>query len=267
MKNAARLFLALLFLASAFAFFAGAEDPHLDQVLRDPGAGHVWGTDTLGRDLALRILQGNFQSWVIGGFAAVLALAIGAALGACAGWLRGFWDFGLMRAFELIGSVPNLVLVTLFVLLLDPWTGGSSAARFVSLAVGIGLSAWVPFAHVTRALVLQEVQKTYVESAIVLGASTPRILWFHLRPHLWPVLRQTFWVQLPSFLLFESLLSFLGFGLQPPRTSLGILLNEGWKSFSVAPHLLLGPGFVLFLTLLSFQFATGHSDFPGDEET
>lgn len=253
MSAPARWILALLMLASLVAFWLPPAEPQLDRVLESPGWRHWMGTDSLGRDLFLRVLRGNFTSWAVGAAAAALALVTGSLVGFIAGWRGGFLDLALMRVTEVLDSIPAVVQVTLLVLLFRSLLEGHDSSALAGLAVGIGLTHWVEFARLTRVLVLQESKASFVEGALAIGASPMRILWVHLRPNLTPALMQSLWAQLPAFLIFESLVSFLGFGVQPPGTSLGILLQEGWKTFSIAPHLLLAPGLALFVTLLCFQ--------------
>ena len=235
-------------------------ETHLDSVLSAPSLRHPFGTDSLGRDLFVRVLQGHFLTWSVGFLAALVALVIGAALGCFAGYKKGWLDLILMRFMEIISSVPQLVFVTLMVLFFRPWAESSSLARVFFLALAIALVHWMTFARLTRTLVLQISSEPFIEGARAIGAGPFRIFWVHLRPHVSPLLRQGFLAALPSFLLFEGFLSFLGFGLQPPDVSLGTLLQEGWKSFSVAPHLLLAPGLVLFVTLFYFQLAFSARD-------
>jgi oligopeptide transport system permease protein len=258
MRKTARVFLFLLALLSVIAFFFLSADPQMDSVLESPGSRHWMGTDSLGRDLLVRVLKGNFYSWVVGLAAAFVAFALGSFAGFWAGWKKKAFDSFLMRLIELLDSIPSVVLVTLFVLLFREWAEASPRLRILALALGIGLTHWMSFARLTRVLVLQESQSAFMEGAVAVGAGPFRLFWHHLRPHLTPVLLQSFWAHLPSFFLFESLLSFLGFGLQAPETSLGLLLQEGWRTFSAAPHLLLAPGSVLFLTLFCFQVGISH---------
>ena len=265
MKKGALFFLIGIFSLSFLASFWPAPEPQLDRVMQDPQWSHWFGTDSLGRDLLFRVLRGTSFSLIVGLISFAISLSIGSVLGFLAGWKKGVFDFVLMRAVEILSSIPQMVLVTLFVLMLRPWVEQHSGLRVLTLALGIGLTHWPFFFRFVRALVLQESEASYIESAQVMGANLPRIFWRHLLPNLGPALRSSFWSQLPSFLLFESLLSFLGFGLQPPETSLGTLLLEGWKTFSTAPHLLLSPGLALFLILLSFQLVGNEQEIASGE--
>jgi ABC-type dipeptide/oligopeptide/nickel transport system permease subunit len=253
-------FTIVLALVSFLLWLWGGAETHLDFVLAAPSWRHPFGTDSLGRDLLVRVLQGHFLTWSVGLVAAIVALVIGSGLGCFAGYKKGWVDLLLMRLMEIISSVPQLVFVTLLVLFFRPWAETSSLARVFFLALAIALVHWMTFARLTRTLVLQISAEPFVEGARAVGAGPVRIFWVHLRPHISPLLKQGFLAALPSFLLFEGFLSFLGFGLQPPDVSLGTLLQEGWKSFSVAPHLLLAPGLVLFVTLFYFQIAFSARD-------
>lgn len=249
-----------VFLLICGLFWLGVTaEADLGAVLAPPSWSHWFGTDLLGRDVFIRVLQGNFLSWMIGLIAASVAVMIGVILGFWAGFRQGWLDFIVMRVLEVFSSVPQLVFVTLLAVVFRPWAEASSASRLLFLALSIALVHWVNFARLTRTTVLQLSREPFVEGARAIGAGFWRILWVHLRPHLAPVLRRAYLASLPSFLLFESFLSFLGFGLQPPDVSLGTLLDEGWKNFSISPHLLLAPGLVLFAQLLYFQLVFSKS--------
>jgi oligopeptide transport system permease protein len=130
---------------------------------------------------------------------------------------------------------------------------GDSAFGLAKLAVAISLGSWMTFARLTRNLVLREKNLLYVEAAVAVGAGPGRILTREILPNILPSLLVMFGLQIPNFLLFESFLSFLGLGVQPPLSSWGILIQEGWKSMLAYPYLLACPALILFLTVLSLN--------------
>lgn len=251
-----RLFLgcAVLLAAAAGAYFAtGAElAPDVENVLRPPGAGHPWGTDSLGRDLGWRTLQGYGFSLALAVLAALIAGTVGVGLGAWAGWMGGRTDLILMRVIEILESVPDLLLMIVLGLVVGLIFPGNVA----TLALALGLSGWFEIARQTRVLTLRERGMLYADAAVALGAGRARVLFRHI----WPNIQNSVWIllllQVPGFILAEASLSFFGFGVQPPQPSLGQIFVEGWRVMSATTHVLWAPTALLFLTLILFRLAT-----------
>lgn len=215
---------------------------------------HFFGTDSLGRDLFFRTIQGARVTLFIGLFCSFLSLFIGVVIGSFSAFWGGWLDQVIMRIVEIIMSLPQMITIGLFVMFFT--TKGSGASGFeglIKLSLAISLGSWMNFARLTRNLTLREKSLLYVESATAMGASSTRILFRHILPNLWPSLLVMMGMQIPNFLLFESFLTFLGIGVQPPMSSWGGLLQEGWKTLTVYPHLLLFPSLVLFGTVFSLN--------------
>jgi ABC-type dipeptide/oligopeptide/nickel transport system permease subunit len=250
--------LALAVVISLGVILLGAQfielNTEVKAILQKPSVNHWWGTDSLGRDLLLRTLQGYGFSFLLALFATALSALIGISLGAWAGWMGGRTDLVLMRGIEILESIPDLLLTIVLVLVLVVIFGQADTAfGFLSLSVALGLSSWFEIARQTRVLTLRERQMLYAESAVALGASRSRILFRHI----WPNIQSSIWVllllQIPGFILFEASLSFFGFGVQPPAPSLGQVFVEGWRVMAATSHVIWGPTFLLFATLLGFR--------------
>ena len=254
------VFFCIFFIGGAFFLFNESSGPQLDVAFQSPGFSHgllySLGADSLGRPLLERSLVAFFISWALGLGAASLALFLGLFLGILMGLWRGWFDLLMMRLIEALDSLPTFMILVLWILVWMGESGVASIGAYFWLVVGMGLLQWRQFARIAQNEVVAEGAKLYVEAALATGVSPSRLIWHHLFPNIWPQVRIQFWVSLPSFVMGESVVSFLGFGLQPPLVSLGTLLSEGWAYFSIYPHLMLVPGLMLCFGLLSLQFAT-----------
>jgi len=210
------------------AFVAGQFEP--------PSWQHWLGTDVHGRDLLARVLVGARLSLGVGLVGAVLSLVIGVLWGAVAGYAGGRLDGLMMRTVDVLYAMPTLVLVIVIVTglngLLAKWEAAGvpvdpGRARLVGLLLGIGSVSWLTMARIVRGEVLSLRTRPFVEAARVLGAGPGRILWRHLLPNLAGVVIVYLALTVPAVVLYESFLSFLGLGIQPPAASLGTLIAEG----------------------------------------
>jgi ABC-type dipeptide/oligopeptide/nickel transport system permease subunit len=189
-----------------------------------PGGRHLLGTDELGRDRAARLLAGARVSLLLAPAASVLTIALGACFGLTAGWFGGWWDRGVSTVIDLMISVPIfLVLITVRAVLplnVSPLT--SVTITFLLL----GLLGWAASARVIRGACRTHLNSDHILRALAAGCSRTRVLFVHLLPNLWPVLRTQFIVAVPGFILDEANLSLLGLGVAEPLPSLGSLLRE-----------------------------------------
>ncbi len=245
------LLVALLGLV-ALAFLApwiAPHDPNAQNIsdrLSGPAAKYWLGTDSLGRDLFTRLLFGARLSLSIGIATALFSLVIGTITGALAGYYRGWTDRILTGFIDFFSIFPSLLLAILFSLLF----GRGVAGIFLS----IGIVAWVQHARLVRAQVMQASEQPYIEAARALGVSNFRILRQHVLPNLWGPILVSVSAQIPSNIMAESFLSFLGLGLQPPHASWGTLASEGSRALRSHPHLLAFPSVALFVVLLASQY-------------
>jgi len=211
-----------------------------------PGAQHWLGTDTLGRDLLVRVLYGGQVSIAVGLCATAVALTIGVLYGTTAGFLGGKVDAVMMRIVDIIFALP----FTVFVILLMVFFG----RKFVLLFAAIGAVQWLTMARIVRGQVKSLRQMEFIEAAEALGLRKSQIIFRHMIPNaLGPIIVYAT-LTVPSVMLLEAFLSFLGLGVQPPMSSWGVLINEGAANMEEAPWLLIYPGLALAFTLFSLNF-------------
>jgi peptide/nickel transport system permease protein len=225
--------------------------------LAGPSAGHPLGTDELGRDVLLRLLAGGRVSLVIGIAAALTAAAFGTVVGLAAGYLGGWTDRVLMRMTDAIIALPLLpLLIVLAALDLGKLglparlvqSDDISLLRIVALAVLVG---WTTAARLVRGATLVTRNRDFVRAARSLGASVPHILWLHILPNVLGPLIVATTLSVGDVILFESVLSFLGLGVQPPLASWGSMLSNAQELITTAPLLAVYPGLMIFLTVIA----------------
>ena len=211
-----------------------------------PTSAHWLGTDTLGRDLLVRILYGGQISISVGLCATAVALTIGVLYGTISGFLGGKVDAFMMRIVDIIFALP----FTVFVILLMVFFG----RKFVLLFAAIGAVQWLTMARIVRGQVQSLRHQEFIEAAEALGLSKVRIIFRHMIPNaLGPIIVYAT-LTVPSVMLLEAFLSFLGLGVQPPMSSWGVLIKEGADSMEEFPWLLIYPGLFLAVTLFSLNF-------------
>jgi peptide/nickel transport system permease protein len=222
-----------------------------------PSPLHLLGTDELGRDVLLRLLAGGRVSLVIGIAAALAAAAIGTLVGLAAGYLGGWTDRALMRVTDAIIALPLLPLL-IVVAALDLGKLGLPAAlarsddisllRIVVLAVLVG---WTTAARLVRGATLVTRNRDFLRAARSLGAGVPHILAVHILPNVLAPLIVATTLSVGDVILLESVLSFLGLGIQPPLASWGTMLSNAQQLMSTAPLLAIYPGAMIFLTVIA----------------
>ncbi len=203
------------------------------------------GTDGLGRDMLSRILYGLRVSLVLALAGLCLSMALGVSLGLVSGLFGGRIDALLMRLVDLQLAFPYIVLAMAIV--------AATKTSIPILIVLLGLAGWVYFARVVRGVVLQEMQRDYVRSAQVLGASRWRIGLRYVLPNVLPAIAIIATLQLPGLIIFEATLSFLGLGIQPPTPSLGGMMLDGTQYIASAWWVITLPGIAILLVTLSLN--------------
>lgn len=236
------------------------------QVLSDvrvpPSLEHPLGTDEMGRSLMWRTLYGGAISLSLGLLSAAIAVVIGTAYGAVAGYVGGRCDELMMRVVDVLYALPSLLLVMLFAVSIGAWIEAtrllsSEWARFVVLVMAIGGISWLTMARVVRGQVLSLREQPYVEAARALGIPTGRIIVRHMLPNLVGPIIVFGTLTIPQAILQESFLSFLGVGVQPPQATWGSLAADGVRLLnpvSLDWWLLVFPCLALSITLLALNF-------------
>ena len=253
-NRAAVVSVVLLSIIIVLCLFGAAISPHAFdepdfsamQQAPDAAASHWFGTDNLGRDLFVRTLLGGRISLMVGALGAVVAVLIGTLYGATAGFVGGKTDSVMMRILEILASFPVMFLV----ILLMTFFGRELWLIFLA----IGAVSWLDMARIVRGQTLSLKHKEFVDAAHVAGVSTWRIILRHIVPNVLGLVAVYATLLVPSMILFESFLSYLGLGVQEPMTSWGALLEQGAKSLEVAVWELLFPAGFLVTTLFCFNF-------------
>ncbi|MBE0475953.1 MAG: ABC transporter permease [Coriobacteriia bacterium] len=211
-----------------------------------PSASHPMGTDELGRDQLSRIVMGGRVSLMVGLVVAVVALLAGTAVGMIAGYFGGWLDNVLMRFTDMMLSLPLLPLLMV--------AGAAFGGTLWNIVLIVGLLSWMPVARLVRGSFLSLREKEFVEAARSTGASSGRIIVRHLLPNaVGPVVVNTT-LTVGTAIIVESVLSFLGFGIQPPTPSWGNMLTEAKSTMVLYPWLTWFPGLMIVLTVLCVNF-------------
>ena len=238
--------ISLLCLLAPWICSYGYEQQDLQLGSVGPNAQHWLGTDTFGRDLLTRILYGGRVSLMVGLIATAVALVIGVTWGAVAGYAGGRSDTFMMRIVDILYALPFMIFVVLLMVVFG--------RNLILLFLVIGAVEWLTMARIVRGQVQTLKQQEFIEAAISLGLSRWSIIWRHLIPNaLGPVIVYTT-LTIPSVMLLEAFISFLGLGIQPPQSSWGSLISDGVETMEEYPWLLIYPGVTLSLTLFSLNF-------------
>src|SRR5882672_1683156 len=212
---------------------------------------HPMGTDNQGRDMLARVLQGGQISLMVGVIATIVSLLIGVGYGAIAGYLGGRIDNLMMRFVDILYSLPYIILV---IVLLAMFRRNTPTGQLVLLFVALGSVSWLTMARIVRGQVLSLKNQEFVLAARATGVSTLRIIFRHIVPNtLGPVIVYAT-LTIPTVMLTEAFLSFLGFGVQPPLASWGSLSADGIQNIGIFPWQLIFPGVTMALTLFSLNF-------------
>lgn len=212
-----------------------------------------FGTDQLGRDLWSRTWHGAQVSLFIGVIAALLDIFIGVVYGAISGFFGGRLDDIMQRIIEIIASIPNLIIVILFVLIFEPsiWT----------IILAMSITGWIGMSRVVRGEFLKLKNQEFVLASRTLGTSNMKQIFKHILPNALGPIVVTSMFTVPNAIFFEAFLSFIGIGVPAPRTSLGSLVNDGRQMLLIHPHELFIPAAILSLLILFFYlFSDGLRD-------
>lgn len=256
MTLVAVVFLLLLLFSAAFADLVAPYDPLIQRLgMRNrppltPGQQpgdfiHLLGTDELGRDLLSRLIHGGRVSVAVGLIGALVAAAIGITLGLVAGYYRGRVDDIVMRTVDAMAALPTLLIALFFLFVLG--------SGFWNLVAVLAFVRWRVFARLTRGMALSLREQAFVLAARAVGATDARIIARHLLPNMSSPLIVLFTLEVAVLILAEAALSFLGFGIQPPDSSWGLMIARGREYLTSAWWLVALPGLAIFFTTLSLN--------------
>jgi oligopeptide transport system permease protein len=211
-----------------------------------PSAAHLLGADELGRDILSRLMVGAQVSLIVGVGTQLLVLAVGVPIGLAAGYYKGWFDSVVSFVINVFYGVPDILVAMIMVFLLGP--------SLTNIIIAIVVTRWMDMARLVRGQALSIREREFVEAGRAAGARPLKMLFGHILPNaLGPIIVQaTFGI--PSAILFEAFLSFLGVGVQPPTPSWGSMANAGVQAIQYAPHMVIFPSIALSLTLMAFNF-------------
>jgi peptide/nickel transport system permease protein len=255
--------LAIASLAAPLMALVLGHDPNAVDLFRrfqPPDAVHPLGTDELGRDLLLRLLYGGRVSLFVGLTGAVAAAVIGTVIGLLAGYVGGRLDAFLMRLTDAVIALPLLPLlivlaaVDLEALGLPATVAHSEQASLWRILIIVALAGWTTVARLVRGATLSVRERDFVRAAVALGAGPSRIMVRHILPNVVSPIIVATTLSVGNVILIESILSFLGLGIQPPLPSWGNMLTNAQELIWQAPALAVWPGLLIFVTVIAFNF-------------
>ncbi len=222
-----------------------ADAPDYGAIFQGPGSAHWWGADEYGRDVFSRLLVGTRLSLGVALFSVVVGAAVGVVLGVLAGYYGGILDSLIMRSCDVLFAFPDILLAIAVVAIIGPGV--------VNVMIAIAVFTVPSFARVIRSATITVKESLYVEVARSLGCKDRRILWVHIFPGTIQSIIVNFTMRIGTAILAEASLSFLGFGANVTEADWGSMLSQSRNYLNTAPHLVLFPGILIFLTVLAFN--------------
>ena len=216
------------------------------RIYSGPSGAHWFGADELGRDILSRLMVGAQVSLIVGVGTQLLVLAVGVPIGLTAGYFRGWFDSVVTFVINVFYGIPDVLVAMIMVFLLGP--------SLNNIIIAIVATRWMDMARLVRGQAFSLREREFVEAGRASGARPLKMLFGHILPNaLGPIIIQAT-LGIPSAILFEAFLSFLGVGVQPPTPSWGSMANEGVLAIQYAPHMVIFPSIALSLTLIAFNF-------------
>ena len=242
------IFISIISIFGPFFIQYGFSDTDWSSIYQPPSLenGHYLGTDGNGRDLLVRILHGGRLSLSIGVIATFVSVFIGVIYGTIAGFFGGKLDIFMMRVVEILYAMPYLIFVIILMVVFG--------RNIYFLFIAIGAVEWLTMARIVRGQTISLKEKEFIETSRALGQSNTLIIIKHIIPNLAGPIIVYITLMVPSVIILESFLSFLGLGVQEPLTSWGVLISEGSREMETAWWLLIFPGSFMVITLASLNF-------------
>ncbi len=225
-----------------------------------PNASHLFGTDSVGRDLMARTIYGGQISLLIGLIAVTISISVGTLVGLISGYFGGWIDSILMRFTEAMLAIPALVLLLLFTRSLQGNTatinvlGRELSASVIAIVLIIGLTSWMNLARIVRSVVLSLKEQEFVLAAHTVGATSWRIIFAHILPNCIAPIVVTATLGVGGAIITEAYLSFLGFGVMPPTATWGNILNSAQNQLQQYPWMWIAPSVLIIATVLAINF-------------
>jgi peptide/nickel transport system permease protein len=238
----------VLVIVAAFAQWIAPfpyDQMHIRDRFQPPNLHYLAGTDEYGRDVFSRLLYGSQLSLALGGTATLIAMGVGVPLGLFAGYRRGAMDEIIMRALDVMMAFPPIMLVLLILAVTPP--------SLMKTAMAIGVLAVAPIARVTRSVTLDLMSGEFIEAARARGERLLYMLGRELLPNVWPVLMVEASLRVVFAVLLGAVLSFLGFGVQPPSADWGLMISNGRAFVDTAPWISLAPGIAMSVTVIAIS--------------
>jgi peptide/nickel transport system permease protein len=218
---------------------------HIRDRFAAPSLHYLAGTDEYGRDVFSRLLIGSQLSLLLGVVATLISMGIGVPLGMLAGYSRGLIDEAIMRVLDIMMAFPPIMLVLLILAITQP--------SLMKIAFAIGILSAPPIGRVTRSVTLDLMSGEFMEAARARGERLYYVLWRELLPNVWPVLMVEASLRVVFAVLLGAVLSFLGFGVQPPAADWGLMISNGRAFVEKAPWISLAPGIAMGLTVIGIS--------------
>jgi peptide/nickel transport system permease protein len=238
------MFIVVALLAPVLAPYDPTKN-ELSKTLLTPCAGHLFGTDELGRDILSRIIYGARLSLLEGLFSVLLALVIGVPLGLVSGYMGGKTDIIIMRLVDILLAFPGVLLAVVIISILGP--------SLINAMIAVGVYTVPMFARLARGSTLSVKEEPYIEACRALGMGNLRILWRHIFPNISANIFVLATLRVAIAILTAASLSFLGLGAQPPTPEWGAMLSNGRNYILIAPHLVVFPGLAIVLLVLGLN--------------
>lgn len=241
------LFLVLVIVSSVVVALLPIDPNAIDigNMLQKPSIKHLFGTDELGRDYFIRVLNGAKISLIVGVMAMATSVAIGVTLGIISGYFGGIVDSIIMRTVDVFCSVPWIIMVTVVSLIFKK--------GLFSIIIVIGLFSWMEIARLVRSETMSAKNREYVQYAELIGVPRWTIMTKHILPSIYPLIITSATSAIANAIMVESAMSFLGIGIQAPMASWGSLLQTAQTNLAKAPYMAFIPGILIVLTICSFN--------------